>query len=92
MKPFVLLIALATSMIFLGCAVAAIPNAGSPEAVLYLAKCSSCHPAPHPKRHYAKDWPHLVNLMDERMRERNFAELSYAERSAILRYLQDNAR
>ncbi len=69
-----------------------IPDADLPEAKLYAEKCSSCHALPHPKRLYAGQWRHMLEVMYMRISERNKEPLSDEEQQAILKYLESHAR
>ncbi len=69
-----------------------VPEAGTPTAAAFEARCGSCHALPHPARHRAEEWPHLLALMERRMAERGLAPLSDGERQRLLDYLQRHAR
>jgi hypothetical protein len=69
-----------------------IPDADSPEAKVYVAKCSVCHVLPHPKRLSFSGWKHMLKLMDQRMEERGMSPLAPEEREAIETYLKRHAR
>jgi Dihaem cytochrome c len=69
-----------------------IPDAGSPDARVYRARCGSCHALPHPARLTYPGWVQLLPLMERRMAERGMAPLSEAERNQILAYLKAHAR
>lgn len=69
-----------------------IPDADSPEAKIYAAKCGSCHVLPHPKRLHFAQWQHMLKLMERRMKERNVPLPDKAERQAIVDYLKMHAR
>jgi len=69
-----------------------IPDADSPEAKIYAAKCSACHVLPHPKRLHFEQWRHMLQLMERRMKERNVPLPSETERQAIANYLKTHAR
>ncbi|MFQ5356567.1 MAG: hypothetical protein ACE5DY_08825 [Mariprofundaceae bacterium] len=69
-----------------------IPDPGLPEAKVYAEQCSSCHALPHPKRLYAGQWKHMLNVMYMRISERNKEPLSDEEQQAILKYLESHAR
>lgn len=78
----------------LACAgqVTQIPDDISANAVTYRAKCSMCHALPHPKRHTAEQWQHVVGMMEQRMAERKFNRLTQQERDEIMAYLTKHAR
>jgi hypothetical protein len=69
-----------------------IPDAGSPAARVYAARCGSCHVLPHPGRLTYPGWVGLLPLMERRMAERGMLPLSEADRSEILAYLKAHAR
>ena len=67
------------------------PEEGSAELALVKQKCTSCHGLPHPKRHTANEWDHLLVLMTERMKERQIP-YTFNEMQQIKSYLHRNAR
>jgi hypothetical protein len=67
------------------------PEEGSAQLSLLKQKCTLCHGLPHPKRHTANEWDHLLVLMTERMNEKNISYTS-EEMTQIKSYLQRNAR
>ena len=67
------------------------PEEGSAQLGLLKQKCTLCHGLPHPKRHTANEWDHLLVLMTERMNEKNISYTS-EEMTQIKSYLQRNAR
>lgn len=69
-----------------------IPAADSPGAQVFLAHCGTCHAYPHPARNTAKQWQHIVALMEIRMRERGMSPLGRTEHTALLAYLKANSR
>ncbi len=73
-------------------AMTSIPDADSPEAKVYIERCSVCHVLPHPKRLSFSGWKHMLKLMDQRMEERGISPLEPAEREAIAAYLKHHAR
>ncbi len=64
----------------------------SEEFKFYQSKCALCHGLPHPRRHYAEDWPFIVELMQSHSEERGFPRLDNDEKQRILDYLQSRAR
>jgi len=82
------------SVMMAGCASngTPIPAPQSEAALLFADKCGECHAVPHPARHSADDWPHYVALMEQRMRERDIALLTQAQRQLILSYLSEYGR
>jgi len=69
-----------------------LPEADSADARLYAARCGACHSVPHPARHTAKEWDHVLRLMDERMAQKGLAPLAGAERERVVAYLTRHAR
>jgi len=67
------------------------PEEDSAQLGLLKQKCTLCHGLPHPKRHTANEWDHLLVLMTERMNEKNISYTS-EEMTQIKSYLQRNAR
>jgi cytochrome c5 len=70
----------------------AMPPTDAQTLTLYEARCSACHSLPHPGRHTAQQWRHVVTLMERRMQERGHAPLGADERQRILDYLTRHAR
>jgi hypothetical protein len=73
-------------------AVTPIPDAGSPGALTFSARCGGCHALPHPERLSYQGWLRLLPLMERRIAERGMPPLSETERSEILVYLKAHAR
>jgi len=69
-----------------------LPEARSPAAKLYTARCGSCHSLPHPRRLHYREWQQMVALMQQRMQERHMPPLTDKEQAIILNYLQAHAR
>jgi hypothetical protein len=67
------------------------PDAGSPEAALYVSKCSVCHTAPRPNQHKKTIWPGVLNRMQMRMQSKAIAPMTKGEMQTILEYLQRHA-
>jgi hypothetical protein len=68
------------------------PEEGTPQAVLYIAKCGQCHGAPLPTAHTASVWPGVLDRMQVHIQASNVARVSREEMSIILGYLQQNAK
>ena len=68
------------------------PEYGSPAAQLYFARCSTCHSAPHPKRHKEAQWGFYVDLMQQHMQTRDIPVLTENEKKTLLDYLKRNAK
>jgi len=69
-----------------------LPEADGAGAKLYAAKCGVCHSVPHPARHTALEWDHVLRLMDVRMAEAGMAPLAGAEREGVVAYLTRHGR
>jgi hypothetical protein len=67
------------------------PEADSPSAQLFQAKCSGCHVAPQPSMHAARVWPGVLHRMQMRMKAKGVTPLDNTELSEILDYLQRHA-
>ena len=67
------------------------PEEGSAGLELVKQKCKVCHGLPHPKRHTADEWDHLLVLMTKRMKEKQILYTS-EEMQQIRSYLHRNAR
>jgi hypothetical protein len=67
------------------------PEEGSAGLELVKLKCKVCHGLPHPKRHTAHEWDHLLVLMTKRMKEKQIPYTS-GEMQQIQSYLHRNAR
>jgi len=84
-----------TFVIFIiGCAgqMTPIPDMNSKDAKLYSDKCSPCHSLPHPKRHTAKQWEHILVTMDKEIKQKEMSPLTVDERKNILNYIKKHAR
>jgi hypothetical protein len=68
------------------------PDKGTPQAELYMEKCSQCHAAPLPDAHTARIWPSVLQRMQLRMKTKNVTPLTRKEMSIILGYLQQHAK
>ncbi len=68
-----------------------IPDAGTPEAKAFAARCSLCHALPHPKRLDWARWRAMLAVMQRRAKERG-VEIPEADWRLIARYLQRHAR
>ena len=74
------------------CSTSQLPAPRSEGAALYRARCGGCHALAHPRRHTAEGWAQMMDLMEQRMRERGMPALSDDERRIIMGYLTDHAR
>lgn len=78
--------------LFIGCATTPnIPEIETPEAQLYLAKCTQCHSWVHPNRHNVVEWNHYLALMVTHMKKKNLP-FSPQDKATITNYLHRNAR
>jgi hypothetical protein len=68
-----------------------IPDTGSPDARLYVEKCSPCHSVPHPKRHTFAEWEHIIPLMKDRMDKKGMT-FTPEERKVVMSYLRKHSR
>lgn len=68
------------------------PDSDSPQAQLYVEKCSQCHAAPLPNVHSATIWPSVLDRMQLRMKTKYVPPLTRQEMSIILGYLQQHAK
>jgi hypothetical protein len=84
------MIALATSLLVAGCT-HALPDADSPGAQLYQARCGTCHALHEPRSLTAAMWEVQVNRMRETMRRRGARPLTDEEQAVVLAYLQAHA-
>jgi len=67
------------------------PEAMSPSAQLFQAKCTGCHVAPHPGEHTARAWSSVLQRMQMRMMAKGVTPLNENELSEISGYLQRHA-
>lgn len=70
---------------------AAAPGSAEGEG-LFLARCGTCHMAPKPQSHTAKEWPWIVQRMAHHRLMNGFTLLSEAEQRLITEYLQRGAK
>ncbi|MFQ5441142.1 MAG: hypothetical protein ACE5EB_00280 [Thermodesulfobacteriota bacterium] len=83
----------ALALMTAGCETRTLPEADSPPAVLYAAKCGLCHPPRHPQVHTYTGWKKVVSVMEERAEDKGIKPLlSKQEKTVILDYLKKNAR
>jgi len=80
-------------LISTGCEQRPLPEAESPAAMLYAAKCSICHPLRHPKVHTYTGWKKTIPIMEKRAEELGITPfLSKEEKKIILGYMKKHAR
>lgn len=73
-----------------GC-VRGLPDADSPGAQVYVARCGTCHPPHDPHALTGAMWEMQVDRMRETMRRRGVAPLTEQERTLVLDYLRTHA-
>lgn len=69
----------------------ALPDADSPGAQLYQARCGTCHALHEPRSLTAAMWEMQVQRMRETMRRRGARPLTEAEEALVLGYLRAHA-
>jgi hypothetical protein len=69
-----------------------LPEAGSPDAVLFKHRCHDCHVPPSPHDHTADAWPAIVQRMQSHRVTNGLTPLSGEELRRIRAYLQRNAK
>ena len=80
----------AASAVVAGCT-HALPDADSPGAQLYAARCGTCHALHEPRALTSAMWEVQVNRMRETMRRRGVRPLTDDEQTLVLGYLQAHA-
>jgi len=75
-----------------GPAPSALPEAGTPDAVLFSERCHDCHKPPLPQDREAGAWPAIVQRMQSHRIANGFAPLTGEEERRIKAYLYRNAR
>jgi hypothetical protein len=73
-----------------GCA-SPLPEEGSSDAQLYVARCGTCHRAHQPRALTASMWKVQVDRMDAKYRAARIPGPTPAERAQILAYLTRHA-
>jgi len=68
------------------------PDEGTPQARLYVEKCSQCHAAPLPGAHTANVWPSVLDRMQMHITTNNLTPLTRQQMSIILGYLLQHAQ
>jgi hypothetical protein len=84
------LLAAPIAMFHGGCS-APLPEAGSPAATLYAARCGSCHQPYLPRTLTAAMWRVQVDRMNAKYRAAGMPAPTPAEHDQILEYLTRNA-
>jgi Dihaem cytochrome c len=68
-----------------------LPEAGTASAVLYEARCGSCHRAVNPASMKYALWEMVLPRMEQRMHEAHLPPLSEDESASIRDYLKRNS-
>lgn len=88
-----LALCLALSFMTVACVKQPLPEAESAPALLYIDRCSICHPAYHPQVHNYTGWNNVVTRMEKQADDKGIKPfLSDEEKAVILSYLKKNAR
>jgi hypothetical protein len=74
-----------------GCKRAPLPEADSPAARLYVARCGNCHAPYNPHEMTSAMWETQVMMMEVKMQAAGQPPLTPDERDSILRYLKNHA-
>jgi hypothetical protein len=69
-----------------------LPEAGSPDEVLFSQRCHDCHVPPRPQDKPAAAWPAIVQRMQSHRITNGLKPLSDEELRRIMGYLQRNAK
>lgn len=84
---------LALSIIATSCVNQPLPEADSAPALIYVDRCSICHPPYHPQVHNYTGWNNVVTRMEKHADTAGIRPfLSEDEKAVILSYLKKNAR
>lgn len=75
-----------------GISPADLPERESPEAELYLGRCTVCHAPPDPRLHSADEWPGVLDRMENYMAMMKRGGVTPEEKESILVYLRRHAR
>jgi hypothetical protein len=74
-----------------GCKPAALPDAASPDAQLYVSRCGNCHAPYNPHEMTSAMWDTQVTMMEVKIQAAGMPALTSDERESILEYLKRNA-
>jgi hypothetical protein len=83
-------VGLASLIVVAGCT-HALPDADSPGAQIYAARCGTCHALHEPRALTAAMWEIQVEKMRETMRRRGARPLTDDEQALVLNYLKAHA-
>ena len=81
-------VALVGSIVIVAGCTRALPDAGSPGAQVYAARCGTCHEPHDPHSLTAAMWGVQVDRMQETMRRRGVTPLDEHEKTLVLDYLR----
>ncbi len=70
---------------------ATIPNLDSVGGKIFKEFCSACHGLPSPTVHKAKEWPNVIERMQNHRIKNAYLPLSNEEKKELINYLQENA-
>jgi len=80
-------------LISAGCEERPLPEADSPPAMLYAAKCGTCHKVRNPEVHTYTGWVKTIPIMEKRAVEMGMKHLlTEEEKAIILGYMKKHAR
>lgn len=68
-----------------------LPEPQSEGAKILKMYCSECHGMPLPDTHPAKEWSNVVYRMNMRRKKRALQEMTVAEKTVLISYLQKHA-
>ena len=84
-------VALVGSMVIVAGCTRALPDADSPGAQVYAARCGTCHDPHDPRSLTAAMWAVQVDRMQQTMQRRGARPLDDRERALVLDYLRSHA-
>lgn len=84
-------VALVGSFVIVAGCTRALPDAGSPGAQVYAARCGTCHDPHDPGSLTLAMWEVQVGRMQETMRRRGVRPLDEQEKTLVLDYLRSHA-
>ncbi|MFQ5586877.1 MAG: cytochrome C [Thermodesulfobacteriota bacterium] len=91
---YLLPVMISVGILAVGCAgrPTPLPESDSAAAVFYALKCGTCHSVPHPGRHKAEQWNHIMDNMEKEMVLKGVTPLTADEKDTILNYLKGHSR
>lgn len=63
----------------------------TPDAQVFVAKCSVCHQTPSPSAHTAAEWPEVIARMQSNMAQMGVTQLTVDEVAQVAAYLKAHA-